>query len=219
MTADSLRLFSRREKLFGGSLGVLSTLLPHLLVDAPLMSKGIDDPSVTRAPEHVLHRHDHTRTSGDSALHDCIGVVHHQRNAHTRSAQRLRHLARAAFFLRKLVTEEELVSVENDLAVQDSLAIRRHHGFALFTSEHLFVELKSGQAVADNQMRNKLVFAMHCLLHPSRALFNRPDDDERQAFQAAGWYHSRSRIQSPLRPPYRPPTRRGQARLRQPVER
>src|SRR6266436_1901167 len=154
MTADSLRSFSRREKLFGGSLGFLSTLLPHLLVDAPLMSKGIDDPSVTRAPEHVLHRHDHTRTSGDSPLHDCIGVV-----------QRLRHLARAAFFLRKLVTEEELVSVENDLAVQDSLAIRRHHGFALFTSEHLFVELKSGQAVADNQMRNKLVFAMHCLLH------------------------------------------------------
>jgi hypothetical protein len=53
------------------------------------------------------------------------------------------------------------VSVQNQLAVQELLAVRAHHGVALFGAEGFLVKVHASKSVADDQMGNKLVLSMH----------------------------------------------------------
>ena len=63
-------------------LRLLVRLLLQLLVDAPLVAEGVNELSVTRAPEHILHRHEQARSSGDSPFHNRVRVVCLQGDAH-----------------------------------------------------------------------------------------------------------------------------------------
>jgi hypothetical protein len=83
-------LLPLREELVGRGLGLLGALLLHLLVDAPLVAEGIDDLSLTRPPEHVLYGHEYPGARRDRTLHNLVGIVHLQRDAHARSTKRVR---------------------------------------------------------------------------------------------------------------------------------
>src|SRR4029079_11639069 len=62
---------------------------------------------------------------------------------------------------RKLIRDEKLVTIENHLAVHQSSSIGRHHLVTFRAAENRFVKLHGGEAVANNQVRNELIF-LHC---------------------------------------------------------
>jgi hypothetical protein len=53
------------------------------------------------------------------------------------------------------------VSVKLQFAMQESLAIRRHHLVPLVGAKGGFIKIDRGWPVADYQMGNELVFAIH----------------------------------------------------------
>ena len=57
-------LLPAREELFGFSFRFFGTLFFQLLVDAPIVAEWIENLPITRAPEHVLHRHDYFCAAG-----------------------------------------------------------------------------------------------------------------------------------------------------------
>src|SRR6266404_7922330 len=160
-TSDQLIGLVLCKELVGFGLRFFGALFLQLLINTPRVAERVDDLSVTRAPEHVLQGHDHARARGDCACDHRVGIIGLQGDAHTGSTQRLGHLAHAAFTRRELVRDEKLMAVQNDLAVQKAFAVLRHHVVAYFRAECVLVELKRGDAVADDQMGNELVFAIH----------------------------------------------------------
>src|SRR5437870_4117305 len=109
--SPAFRLFALREEFLGRLLGFLGTQLSILLVDPPFMAEWIDDLSVTCAPEHVLHRHQHARAARDSALDNRVRIVSLQRDAHACATKRLRRLATPAFARAEFVADKQLVTV------------------------------------------------------------------------------------------------------------
>src|SRR2546421_9508085 len=45
--------------------------------------------------------------------------------------------------------------------MQEALPIWFHHHVAFFSAKDFFVEVKGGHSVADDQMRNELIFSIH----------------------------------------------------------
>src|SRR5437588_10413342 len=125
------------------------------------MAEWIENLSVARAPEHVLHGHNYFRATRHRAFNHRIGFVSHQRDAHAGAAKCLRCLAGAALFRSKLVADEELVAVQDHLSVHQTLSIRRHHVMAFPGAENFFVEFQRRHAIAHTQMRNQLIFTIH----------------------------------------------------------
>src|SRR5947207_7402702 len=89
---------SLREKLCRGFIGFFFGLFLQLLIDAPVVTKRIQNLSVARAPEHVLHRHQNFGAPRNRALDDSVRVVRLQSDAHARSAECWRSLASYASF-------------------------------------------------------------------------------------------------------------------------
>src|SRR5215831_2022293 len=73
---------SFRKEFFSGRVGLGFALLLQLLIDAPMMSKGIDKLSIARPPEHVLQGHQNLSATRHRALKDGIGVISHERDPH-----------------------------------------------------------------------------------------------------------------------------------------
>jgi hypothetical protein len=141
-------------------LGFFLTELFLLLVNAPLVTKRIDELSISRSPEHVLHRHEKARAVRYRTLDKRVSVIYLQRDTHARSAESLRHFAAAAFRFREFIAQEEFVPIEHDFAVHQSLAIGRHHDVTVFSAKYCFVEFEPGLAVADNQVWDELIISM-----------------------------------------------------------
>src|ERR1041384_5814945 len=100
------------KKLCRSLFGFFFGLLLQLLIDAPDMSERIADLSITRAPEHVGQRHDHFRSARDCPLDNSVGVIGRERNAHSRTAERLGRPALAAFFRGEFVADEQQMAIE-----------------------------------------------------------------------------------------------------------
>jgi hypothetical protein len=158
---DSLLL---SEEFTGPRLSLGFTLLLQLLVDAPLVTEGIDKLAVARSPKHVSYRHVHCRPRRDGTRDEQIRIVDFERDASGSSAECLRSFQTAAFALIKLVGDEELMSVENYLAVQNLLSVRTHHRVSFLSAKDLLVEVDRSQTVVDNQMWNELILSMHVAL-------------------------------------------------------
>src|ERR1051325_60031 len=160
ITHASLRLLLS-EKFARRGVCFLIRLLFQLLIDAPVMAKRIENLAVTRAPKHVLHRHQDLRAACDGALDDAVRIASHQRDAHAGAAEGLWGLTVATFFASEFIADEKLVTIKLYFTMHQALAVRRHHIVAFFGAENFSVELQRGQAVAHNQMRNKLIFLSH----------------------------------------------------------
>src|SRR6185503_12582569 len=98
------------------------------------------------------------------ALDDRVGIVYFQVDTDAGAAQRLRHFAVPAFCLRELIAEKKFVALENNLAMQESLAVGSHHTVAFFSAEHFFVELKRSRSITDDQVGNELIISGHHFL-------------------------------------------------------
>src|SRR5712672_2366189 len=73
-TGCPARSFFFCEKFFGGGVGLFVGLLFQLLVDAPLVTEGIEDLSVTCSPKKILQRHKHLGARGHRPLDGGVGV-------------------------------------------------------------------------------------------------------------------------------------------------
>ena len=56
------------------------------------------------------------------------------------------------------------MSVQNEFAVHEPLAVWRHHPVSLSGAKDFFVEGERGEPVADDQMESELVLSMRRLL-------------------------------------------------------
>src|SRR5437870_7105114 len=75
-------LLPAREELFGFGFRFFGALFFQLLIDAPIVAEWIEDLAITRAPEHVLHRHDYFCATCHCAFDDAVRIVGHKSNAH-----------------------------------------------------------------------------------------------------------------------------------------
>src|SRR5258706_2270162 len=162
MSALRLGLFG--EKLPGGGLSLVVGLFFQLLIDAPLVAKGIEDLSIACSPKKILHGHEQARASGYGTVDQAAGVFDLDRNSHAGSSQRLWRLERTAFAGFKLIAEEKLVTVQNDLAMHETPTIWRHHSVSFFSPKEVLVQLYRRQPVRNDQVGIKLTFSMHGLL-------------------------------------------------------
>jgi hypothetical protein len=82
--------------------------------------------------------------SSHRALDNRVRIVNQEGNAHTRSPKRLRRLAGSTLARGELVTHEELVSVQSQLAAHELIAARLRHSVYFFGAKDTFVEVQGG---------------------------------------------------------------------------
>src|SRR5947208_15842637 len=75
-------LLPAREEPFSFGFRFFGALFFQLLIDAPIVAEWIEELAITRAPEHVLHGHDHFCAPRHCAFEDAVRIVGHERNSH-----------------------------------------------------------------------------------------------------------------------------------------
>ena len=78
---------------------------------------------------------------------------------HTRASELQRRFARAAFVRFELITDEKLMAVQIQLAVNEPGSVLRHHPINLGGAEDALVELERRGPAADNQLGDELMFS------------------------------------------------------------
>jgi len=142
------------------SLLLLSKLF-DLLVDSPFVTKGIDQFSVTSAPEHVCYGNHDSCPSFNCLLNRSIGVINFEHDSNASASECARAPAGSALTRTELITNKEAVPPNLDLSIQKLFAILAHHPRAFQSPERSLVKFESCRTVVNEDLWGNAVRFRH----------------------------------------------------------